>query len=273
MFVNTRRVIQKCYKKGVASFIRVMYSKKSTIIESQVNHFNQLQEQWWNKNGAAKPLHSLNKLRVPFVWDGLVNSGVVHKNLLLKQNPDLLANIEILDAGCGGGILAEALMRSGGTVTGIDPSKELIEIAKNHNVSRNINYYSVTIEEFSIENKGKFDAVITSEVIEHVCELEVFLESCISCLKPGGSLFITTINQTLLAWFHVIVLSEILFRQIPLGTHQYRNIVPYQRLLTILENNKCRIGTGRGMVYNFLNNDWYWIKTTATHYAVHAIKN
>ncbi|XP_031327296.1 ubiquinone biosynthesis O-methyltransferase, mitochondrial-like [Photinus pyralis] len=274
MFVNTRRVIQKCAKTSVASsFTRAMYSKKSTIIESQVNHFKQLQEQWWDENGPIKPLHSLNKLRVPFVWDGLVNTGVVHKDLLLNENPQPLANLEILDAGCGGGILAEALMRSGGTVTGIDPAKELLEIAKQHNISRNINYYSVTIEEFSKENENKLDAVITSEVIEHVCEVEVFLENCIRCLKPGGSLFVTTINQTLLAWLHIIVLAEILFRQIPLGTHQYRNLVPLQRLLTILENNNCRIGTVRGMVYNYLNNDWYWTKTTAINYAVHAIKN
>ncbi|KAB0803711.1 hypothetical protein PPYR_00681 [Photinus pyralis] len=199
MFVNTRRVIQKCSKTSVAAFMRVMYSKKSTIIESQINHFNQLQELWWNENGALKGLHSMNKLRVPFVWEGLVNSGVVHKDLLLKQNPQPLTSIEILDAGCGGGILAEALMRSGGTVTGIDPAEELLEVAKHHNVSRNINYYPVTVEEFSKENKNKFDAVVSSEVIEHICELEVFLEKCIRCLKPGGSLFITTVNQTLLA--------------------------------------------------------------------------
>ncbi|KAB0803612.1 hypothetical protein PPYR_00582 [Photinus pyralis] len=273
LFIN---VMQKYSGTGGISFMRTIskaYSNKSTIIESQVNHFSRLQEQWWDEAGAMKPLHSMNKLRVPFVQDGLVNSGLVHRDVILKQTPKPFANIKILDAGCGGGILAEALMKSGASVTGIDPAKDLIEIAKTHNVPRNINYWPVTIEEFSKENKNKFDAVITSQVVEHICELEVFLESCIRCLKPGGSLFVTTINQTLLAWLHNIVLAERVFRQIPLGTHQYRNLVPYQRLRTILENNKCRIGTVRGMVYNYLNNDWYWIKTTAIHYAVHAIKD
>ncbi|KAK5649166.1 hypothetical protein RI129_004058 [Pyrocoelia pectoralis] len=243
----------------------------NTIIDSQLNHFNQLHKQWWDEKGGLMALHAMNDLRIPFVRDGLVNSGVIQKDLSSTQGS--LSNIKILDVGCGGGILTEALMRSGCLVTGIDPAQELIDVAKYHNKANNINYYPLTIEKFSEENVEKFDAVITSQVIEHICELEVFLESCVKCLKQGGSMFVTTINQTVLAWLYFIVLGEKIVKKVPPGTHEYNNLVALQRLQRIIENNNCTVQTVRGMMFNFLNDRWFFTKSTAVHYGVHAIKN
>lgn len=148
----------------------------STVNIKDVEHHAGMKHSWWEENGPMKVLHCYNPLRVQFVKDGLVNTG------FKEQTPSLpLQGVKMLDIGCGGGILTEALARIGAEVTGIDPSEELINIAKEHakldpDISKNINYVCSSIENFSSTNEKLYDALVCSEVIEHVNNKELFIK-------------------------------------------------------------------------------------------------
>lgn len=148
----------------------------STVNDKEIEHLSGWKKDWWDKDGLLKPLHNFNPLRIQFVRDGLANTG------FKEQTPSLpLQGIKIADIGCGGGILTEALARIGAQVTGIDASKELIEVAKLHaeldpDISKRTNYVCTSIEEFSGENEELYDAVVSSEVVEHVNNQELFLK-------------------------------------------------------------------------------------------------
>lgn len=246
----------------------------STANKTEVEHFNKFKSGWWDENGVMKPLHSMNKLRVPFIRDGLINTGLVQKNCINTPKP--LTNLNILEVGCGGGILTEPLALLGCRVTGIDAASELLEMAKEHSVSHpsreNIDYHLTTIEKFVETNVEKFDAVVASEVLEHVDQPEQFLQACVQCLKPGGSIFVTTVNQNLFSWFVVVPLAENVLRLLPPGTHHYDKFISPQRVQKLLEHNNCRTRLVHGSCYNFLTNNWFWTSNTLVQYALHAVK-
>lgn len=148
----------------------------STINAKEVEHFYNMKNDWWNRDGVLKSLHTFNPLRVQFVKNGLANNGLKIRNPYLP-----LEGIKIADVGCGGGIFAENLARIGAQVTGIDPSADLIDIAKKHmeldpEISERITYVNTTIEEFAKKNEDSYDVVVSSGVIEHVEEQELFLK-------------------------------------------------------------------------------------------------
>ena len=154
----------------------VMKVKPPSIDVEDVSRHSNLSENWWDTNGPMRALHTLNSLRVQFIRDGLANVG--HAEASSSQP---LEGISIVDVGCGGGILTEPLARIGAEVTGVDPSVELINIAKKHaaldsSLTKRLNYVQTTVEELVHSNQNKFDAVVTSEVLEHVPDKETFLK-------------------------------------------------------------------------------------------------
>ncbi|EFN82802.1 Hexaprenyldihydroxybenzoate methyltransferase, mitochondrial [Harpegnathos saltator] len=188
-----------------------------------------------------------------------------------------LQGVKIVDVGCGGGILSEALARIGAQVTGIDASEELINIAKLHaeldsNISKNVNYVHSTIEEFSGENEKLYDVVVSSEVIEHVYNQKLFLRECVRLLKPGGSIFITTPNKTLISWFFGIIVAEYVINIIPRGTHDWNNFILPCEIQCILEKNGCKTKLIYGIVYNPIIKEWSLSSSTAFCYGLHAVK-
>ncbi|KAK4883899.1 hypothetical protein RN001_000170 [Aquatica leii] len=250
-------------------------TKNSTVDQQQITNFNELKTNWWIEDGIMKPLHSLNKIRVPFVRDGLINTGLVHKQFV--NTPQPLKNLQLLEVGCGGGILTEPLARLGCTITGIDAASDLINLAKEHKKQDPrltcIHYNFDTVENHALTHAGKYDGVVASEVIEHVNDKDVFLKSCVACLKPKGSIFLTTLNQTMLTWIFGIIVSENVLRIVPKGAHEWDKLMQPHRLQKLLEDNGCRTRVIHGMFYNFLTNNWSWISDTSVSYAIHAIKN
>ncbi|XP_025197162.1 ubiquinone biosynthesis O-methyltransferase, mitochondrial isoform X2 [Melanaphis sacchari] len=233
-----------------------------------------MKDYWWDSKGPLNALHSFNPLRVSFLINGLTNMKKIEtKNIGTRQS---LENIKILDVGCGGGVLTEALARLGGNVTGIDPSKELITIANDHSVilrNKNIKYFNESIEEHVLSNTESYDAIITSEVLEHVSNKYGFLTNCIDCLKPGGSVFITTPNRTICSWLTVKVVGET-FDFIPKGTHEWEKFICPHELQSILEINcKCDTISINGLSYNPFTNQWSWTDSTDISYAIHAVKS
>ena len=210
----------------------------------ELDKFRKFSPKWW-KSDELLALRNLNQLRVPFIVDAIHSRLNDHFDPVTRCSRFPLKNSKLLDIGCGGGILAESLARLGANIYGIDPVKENIAVAKNHarisfaETETMINYQSTTIEEFSNidENQNSFDAVIASEVLEHVDDIKSFLQSSINCIRPGGFLIITTINQTLLSYFGAILISEYILGLLPRGTHEYSKFIPPAALSLILKED------------------------------------
>ncbi|XP_006190599.2 ubiquinone biosynthesis O-methyltransferase, mitochondrial [Camelus ferus] len=251
---------------------RLYGTSQTTVDSSEVKTFLALAHRWWDEEGVYAPLHSMNDLRVPFIRDNLLKTIVNH------QPGKPLSGMKILDVGCGGGLLTEPLGRLGASVTGIDPVDENIKTAQHHKsfdpvLDKRIEYRACSLEEIVEETAETFDAVIASEVVEHVIDLETFIQCCCQVLKPGGSLFITTINKTQLSYALGIVFAEQIAGIVPKGTHTWEKFVSPEKLESILESNGLSVLTVAGMVYNPFSGYWHWSENTSLNYAAHAVKS
>lgn len=206
----------------------------------------------------------MNEIRVPFVVNGIGKP--------MNQS-------KILDVGCGGGILSEPLARLGAEVLGIDPVFESINQAQIHSqtdleLKDRLRYRNCNIEDLSsqAEHINTYDALVASEVLEHIEDVESFLQHCTKVIRPNGSLFITTINQTPLSWLGVIFFGEYVLQQLPKGTHSYDMFVSVKGLRIMLERLGYHIKLVNGFMYEPIGGNFYWTPTTLTHYALQAIK-
>ncbi|CAH1130619.1 unnamed protein product [Ceutorhynchus assimilis] len=215
----------------------------------------------------------MNNLRVPLVRNGLIKQGAVSKENINSFTP--LRGLFILDVGCGGGILSEALALLGAKVTGIDMDPKVIELAKFHAQQNNlsIDYRLSSIEEHAMKNVEKFDAVVASEVIEHVKDKVQFIDACEKSLKPSGSIFLTTLSKTIFTEMIAIHLFENVFNFLPKGTHQIEDCIEPEQLQKLLENNCLQTKEIRGMFYNLFTNEWSWCLPTCIFYSLHAVKS
>ncbi|XP_041107123.1 ubiquinone biosynthesis O-methyltransferase, mitochondrial-like isoform X2 [Polyodon spathula] len=207
----------------------------TTLDPDETKKFQSLAKRWWDEQGEFAALHSMNDLRVPFIRDNLLNRNGRRK----PGSP--LSGYKILDVGCGGGLLSEPLGRLGALVTGIDPLKDSIRTAEVHKsfdpvLNKQIHYSSCLLEDITEEAAETFDAVVASEVVEHVNDLETFINSCYEVLKPGASLFITTINKTNLSYSLAIVAAENILKIVPRGTHDWDKFINPVDLERILES-------------------------------------
>ncbi|XP_004372469.3 ubiquinone biosynthesis O-methyltransferase, mitochondrial [Trichechus manatus latirostris] len=249
------------------------YSTSQTTVDSnEVKTFRALAHKWWDEQGAYAPLHSMNDLRVPFIRDNLLKTVADH------QPGKPLSGMKILDVGCGGGLLTEPLGRLGASVIGIDPVDENIKTAQHHKsfdpvLAKRIEYRACSLEEIVEETVETFDAIVASEVVEHVVDLETFIQCCCRVLKPGGSLFITTINKTQLSYALGIIFAEQIAGLVPKGTHTWEKFVSPEKLESILESNGLSVQTVTGMLYNPFSGFWHWSENTSLNYAAHAVKS
>ncbi|XP_010635680.1 ubiquinone biosynthesis O-methyltransferase, mitochondrial isoform X2 [Fukomys damarensis] len=272
----------KSYRKTFASLNRIKsyrqpwtrpYSTSQTTVDSnEVKTFLAMAHKWWDEEGVYAPLHSMNDLRVPFIRDNLLKTVANHH----PGKP--LFGMKILDVGCGGGLLTEPLGRLGASVFGIDPVDENIKTAQHHKtfdpvLDKRIEYRVCSLEEIVEDTEETFDAVIASEVVEHVADLETFIQYCCQVLKPSGSLFITTINKTQLSYALGIVFAERIMGIIPKGTHTWEKFVSPEKLESILESNGLSVQTVTGMLYNPFSGYWHWSENTSLNYAAHAVKS
>ena len=165
--------------------------KNSTINKKEIEKFTKMAEEWWDPNGKFKPLHKFNPIRISYIKDNII------KTLKLEGKQKPLKKIKILDIGCGGGLLSEPMARLGAEVTGIDASDQNVKIAKLHSKKNNLNikYYCLSHENF--KTKTKFDVILNMEIIEHVEDIDFFLESCSKLIKKNGIMFVATLNKTL----------------------------------------------------------------------------
>lgn len=259
----------------------------STVDEKEIQKFKQLATAWWTENGEFEALHRMNQLRVPMIRDAMKSYIVSTPQRPSETTPSVdepLSGLNILDIGCGGGILSEALARLGAQVTGIDACKENIQTAQvrvhseyertGQSYCKRLSYLNCTVEELaSVEdNAGYFDAVVMSEVVEHVNNVGGFVESSVNLLKNQGYLFITTINKTQESYLLAILGAEYLLNLVPRGTHEWAKFVRPEDLKQMLKENEVTVRYEMGMLYNPLTKSWSWTRHQGVNYALYGQK-
>ena len=239
----------------------------SSINKKEIEKFSKIATEWWDPKGKFKPLHKFNPIRIKYIKENIIN------NLNLKNKTKPLEGINILDIGCGGGLLSEPMKRLGANVTGIDASIKNIKVAKLHAKKNklDINYLCSSPEKLKINKK--FDVILNMEIVEHVQDVEFFLRSCSKLLKKNGLMFVATINKTLKSYMFAIVGAEYILRWLPIGTHEWEKFVKPEDLKNILKSNNLVLNRLDGMHFNIIKDEWNISKDTSINYIAKFIKN
>ena len=222
----------------------------NTVNKKEIEKFSKIADEWWDPNGKFKPLHKFNPIRIKYIKHNII------KNFKLNSKNTPLKNIDILDIGCGGGLLAEPMCRLGAKVVGIDASQKNVNVAKFHAKKNklNINYICASPEILKINKK--FDVILNMEIIEHVDDINFFIKKSSELLKKNGLMFIATINKTLKSYVFAIIGAEYILQWLPRGTHDWDKFVKPEDLIKISKSNNLRLEKLNGMKFNLLTNEW-----------------
>lgn len=205
------------------------------IDPAEIKKFEDLASRWWDENGEFKPLHEMNPLRLNFI-----------------NNGSPLENLTACDVGCGGGILTESMAKCGATTTGIDMGKAPLSVARLHAMESEleINYQQITTEEFAEQNQAQFDIVTCMEMLEHVPDPASIISACFKLVKPGGSVYFSTINRNPKSYLFAIVGAEYVMKMLPRGTHDYARFIKPSELDHWARNANLELQDIKGISYN-----------------------
>ncbi|AZL15981.1 bifunctional 2-polyprenyl-6-hydroxyphenol methylase/3-demethylubiquinol 3-O-methyltransferase UbiG [Rickettsiales endosymbiont of Stachyamoeba lipophora] len=227
-------------------------ANKHNITSTEVEKFASLSDQWWDANGPFKPLHIINPTRISYLKEHICR----HYTRDLTTNKPL-NNLDIIDIGCGGGLVSEPLCRLGGNVTGVDASEKNIGTAKFHasQMGLNINYTNSPLAEL-ITNNTQYDVVLALEVIEHVDNLEEFINDIYSLCKPQGLIILSTINRTIKSYLSAIIGAEYILRWLPIGTHSWDKFLKPSEIVNQFKSYNAQLLDISGLSFNPLNSGW-----------------
>ena len=239
----------------------------TSVNKKEIDKFSKMADEWWDPEGKFKPLHKFNPTRIKYIKENIIN----HFKLKNKSKP--LSGINILDIGCGGGLLSEPISRMGANVTGIDASDKNIKSANLHSKKNKlkINYLCSSPEKLKITKK--FDVILNMEIVEHVEDVDFFLKSCSKLLKKNGLMFVATINKTLKSYLFAIVGAEYVLRWLPIGTHEWEKFVKPEDLKKILTKYDLSLNKLEGMNFNIIKDEWSISRDLSVNYIAKFIKN
>jgi 2-polyprenyl-6-hydroxyphenyl methylase/3-demethylubiquinone-9 3-methyltransferase len=240
----------------------------STVNKDEIEKFSKLADEWWDINGKFKPLHMFNPIRIEYIIDVSSRQFKIDKN---KQSP--LKNLQILDIGCGGGLISEPMTRLGANVTAIDASSKNINIAKAHAKKYNLNITYLNELPENLSSKKKFDIILNLEIVEHVDNLDLYLQSCFKLLKPKGIMFTATLNRTFTSFIKAIVGAEYVLRWLPIGTHDWNKFVKPEELEKKITDLDFSIINLTGLSFNPFFQEWKRTKDLSVNYILVAQKN
>ena len=224
---------------------------------AETGKFDKLAASWWDLQGESRPLHDLNPVRLDYVAGRVALKGA-----------------RVLDVGCGGGILSEALAAAGAEVTGIDLAPRVLDVARLHLHESNlkVDYREISVETLAGDSPDAFDAVTCMEMLEHVPDPGSVINACAALLKPGGRLFLSTLNRTPLAFGAAIVGAEYALNLLPRGTHHYAQFIRPAEMAAALRDAGLELEDLSGLAYNPLSHRAWIMKNTQVNYLACAVK-
>ena len=239
----------------------------SSVNKIEIEKFSNMADEWWDPHGKFKPLHKFNPIRIKYIKENII------RQFKIKNRNKPLSGINILDIGCGGGLLSEPMCRLGANVTGIDASIKNIKISKLHAKKNKlkINYICSSPEKLKISKK--FDVILNMEIVEHVEDISFFLKSCSKLLNKNGLMFVATINKTLKSYVFAIVGAEYVLRWLPIGTHDWEKFVKPEELKEILSKNNLFLKKLDGMHFNIIKDEWSITNDLSINYIAKFLKN
>ena len=233
-------------------------SRNTTVNPDEVDKFNRLAQDWWTVTGKFRPLHTINPLRRKYV----------------SERVDL-ATSSVIDVGCGAGIFTEGLMPRATKIVGIDPAADVIAAAKVHaekvGTANRVEYIHATAEQYLENNDSKFDCVCAFEMLEHVSDVQQTIKSLAKLCKPGGDLFLSTINRHPLAYFKLVAAGEYLLNVLPRGTHLYDQFIKPSELAQFCRNAGLYVSDVQGYSYNPFFHTASMTDAVDSNYLLHAI--
>jgi 2-polyprenyl-6-hydroxyphenyl methylase/3-demethylubiquinone-9 3-methyltransferase len=234
-----------------------MSGQGANFSQAEVDKFDELASRWWDPQGPQKALHALNPPRLRYVADRAPLRGA-----------------RVLDVGCGGGLLSEALAAEGARVTAIDLAPDLLRVARLHQLESGleVDYLQQSVESLAAERPASFDAITCMEMLEHVPDPGSVLQACATLLKPGGRLFVSTLNRTPAAFALAIVGAEYIARMLPRGTHQYRDFIRPSELAAWLRECDLQLEDVSGLAYEPWRNAARVGRRTDVNYLACAVK-
>jgi 2-polyprenyl-6-hydroxyphenyl methylase / 3-demethylubiquinone-9 3-methyltransferase len=240
----------------------------STINKEEIQKFSKLADEWWDVNGKFKPLHMFNPIRIEYITDKIKQHFKIN-----ADNLNYLKGLNILDIGCGGGLISEPMARLGGRVTGIDASEKNIKVAKIHAKKNElkINYLNKSPEE--LVNKEKFDIILNLEIVEHVDNVGLYIESCYNLLKKDGLMFTATLNRSFMSYLKAIIGAEYIMRWLPIGTHDWNKFLKPEELEKQLQDKKFSMVEIKGLEFNPLLNKWRKSNNLSVNYIIASSKS
>ena len=235
----------------------------TTINKEEIQKFSSLAEEWWDVKGKFKPLHMFNPIRIEYI------TQMIRKHFKIsdkKINP--FKELKILDIGCGGGLISEPMARLGANVTGIDASEKNIKIAKIHSKENNLNINYINSSPEKLKEKEEFDIILNLEIIEHVEDVNLYIDSCSKLLKKSGLMFTATLNRTVVSYIKAIVGAEYILRWLPIGTHDWNKFIRPEELEKKLSNANFETKEIKGLEFNPFNKKWKKTDNLSVNYII-----
>jgi len=232
-------------------------NQPANVDPAELQKFSSLAHRWWDASSEFKPLHEINPLRLNFI-DGIVG----------------LAGKRVLDVGCGGGILSESMSVKGATVTGIDLGEKALKVAQLHSLETgvNVDYQLIAVEALAAQAPESYDVVTCMEMLEHVPDPAAVVRACAQLVRPGGSVFFSTINRNPKAYLFAVIGAEYILNMLPRGTHEYEKFIKPSELSAWSRNAGLTVSSLKGMSYSPLTQYYSLCEDVSVNYMMHTIK-